>query len=251
MRLIREAGRELLRLPGPVFWNELRALFLRNRRTGWVLGGLAAVTALVFVVAAETAFADITLEGDPPGRSLFFFITLLAVGFVAVAAPAHSAGAFIQERDRRTFDLLLSTGLSRFEWILGKMASAFVRTFAGVVAILPAWAVALALGGVSPAEFAFHLLFMASLATSAVALGVMQSMLLSSYALSLLVTYLLLAFVFLASVMITFFAYAFKMIFGVPYPGFWLVTSAVHVGLAFFFTTVSLLLFGRLMKWDY
>jgi len=161
-----------------------------------------------------------------------------------VAAPAYAAGAFIREREWRTFDLLVSVGLSRFEWVLGKGAAAFARTLAGVAALLPAWAAAMALGGVSGAEFAYHGIFLASFAAAAVALGVLQSMLLRSYVLALLVTYLLLAFAFLVSVMATLTLYFFHMAVGLPYPGFWLISAGLNGALSLIVLPFSMLLFG-------
>ncbi|MHC4778951.1 MAG: ABC transporter permease subunit [Planctomycetota bacterium] len=241
----------LIRMPGPVFWNEMRGLFLRDRPSGWVLGGVSAVCAAAFCLGVHGWFGSLTFEGDPPGRKIFLLISVVALGFIIVASPVYSAGAFIRERDRRTFDMLVSAGLSRFELILGKMFSAFARTFAGVLATLPAAVAAQALGGVSGAELAYHLLFFSSLAAVSISLGVTQSMLLRSFALSLMVTYLLVAYIIVASVFVTLVAYGFHMAIGVPYAGFWAISTVINFGMAFLFTSGSLILFGRLTKWDY
>jgi hypothetical protein len=83
-------------------------------------------------------------------------------------------------------------------------------------------------------------------------LGAALSMFYRSYALALLSAYLVFVPVLMATMWAALMAYLiFKMGLGLPYPGFWAISSVVNVALSAVFLSGSLLLFGPLAKWDY
>jgi ABC-type transport system involved in multi-copper enzyme maturation permease subunit len=242
------AERAMTRFPGPVFWNEIRYSFLRGRATGWVLGATAAACGLAFCAGAAAWSAGATEDQEALGRRLFLAVSLVMSLSLFVAGPAFSCGAFVAEKNRRTFDLLLSSGLSPWELAAGKMASAFARTAACLLAGLPCLLAAQALGGVGAWEIPKHLLFFGSWIALEVAVGVSLSMFFRSLLLTALSTYVAAAVVFLATLI----ARQVGTLNGLlPGQGFWVLSVSVNLVLAAFLAGGALLLLGPLAKWDF
>jgi ABC-type transport system involved in multi-copper enzyme maturation permease subunit len=78
---------------------------------------------------------------------VFLFVQM---GAVLLLTPAYTAGAIAEERQRGTLDCLLTTHLTPFQIVIGKLASRMAQLFGvlltglPVLALLPLW------GGVSP-----------------------------------------------------------------------------------------------------
>jgi hypothetical protein len=97
-----------------------------------------------------------------------------------------------------------------------------------------------------------HVVFFGSWIAMETAAGVALSMFFRSYALTLLATYLAVFLVFLATVTISLFTYSlFTLAAGLPWVGFWAVSSAVNGTIFIVLLGGALLLFGPLARWDY
>lgn len=99
----------------------------------------------------------------------WFFLIFLCVQylFVAILTPIQTAGALLEERDRGTLDLLLTSDLRSREIILGKLAAHLAYVALVILTGLPIPAALMLLGGVDPRllllGFASTLLTMVSL----------------------------------------------------------------------------------------
>jgi ABC-type transport system involved in multi-copper enzyme maturation permease subunit len=142
---------------GPVFTREAAAL-PRNWRL-YFLRGLY-VAALFTLVAT----AWLILFGSQPVRTLGDLARFGAAAFSLVApvqaamAVAFSAllaaAAVAQEKDRRTFELLLLTRMTNSELVLGKLLASMLAVLVLIVTALPFFMLLVLMGGISHAQVA-------------------------------------------------------------------------------------------------
>ena len=116
-----------------------------------VLSGFA----LLFYMAA-TAGRNVASGGSGPsvGKLVFFGVTGIQLGLVALLAPAFSAGTISGERERQSYDLLLTTPLPAWTIVIGKLLGALAYLLLLLLAGLPLVSLGYLLGGVAPDEVA-------------------------------------------------------------------------------------------------
>lgn len=249
---VRWLSAALASFPGPLFWHELRYGFVRNPATGWTMSILGTVFAAVFLVAVQWQFSAVSELEDPPGRSIFLLETVLLLIYVIVAAPMFSARAFIADKDRRTFDLVMSSGLSGFQILAGKLSAAWVRTLAGLFTAAPAVLATIAMGGVAWIELPKHLLFFGGLAAAACTVATVLSLFLRSAVLCTVLTQMMLAYVLIGTVFLSLIAWAiFNQSLGVGYPRFWVILTVINGLITVITGFGGIVLFNRLSQWDY
>jgi ABC-type transport system involved in multi-copper enzyme maturation permease subunit len=181
------ARRGWLVLFGPVFFYDL----VRTARQGrtFLLRGAYAVALLVVLFLIYSAW----FGGSDSLDDLFgevhvgvqeladfgarFFLTFVGVQFGAVflLAPAFTANAIAEEKEKKTLDYLLATDLGNREIVLGKLASRLLTMLLLLMGGLPVLSFVQFLGGVDPnlvlAGFAATAVTMLSLGS----LGILNS----------------------------------------------------------------------------
>jgi ABC-type transport system involved in multi-copper enzyme maturation permease subunit len=86
------------------------------------------------------------------GRSLFIGIISLLTLITLILAPASTAGAISLEREKQTFDLLVTTPISSLAIVLGKLISALSWILLLLLASIPVVALVFTFGGVGPED---------------------------------------------------------------------------------------------------
>jgi ABC-type Na+ efflux pump permease subunit len=161
-------------LLGPIFAREwitvprrARHYVIRAAYLGllWVLG-LTAWQALVGW--SQTATLGETARF---GRVLFHVYALVQLVLVTFFAALSAASAVAQEKDRRTFVLLLITDLRNHEIVLGKLLGSLLQIALLLVGMVPVLAMILLLGGVSASQIVQTALVLAATALAAGSLG--------------------------------------------------------------------------------
>ena len=135
----------------PVFRKELK-LTMRSSRLPTILliynSVLAFITLLVFYTIIENA--RWTQVMDYTAVFLLYMITFVAEGLLlAFIIPALTSNAISGERERQTLDILLTTPMSPFRIILGKLMSSISIILLLVISSIPVLAIVFAFGGVS------------------------------------------------------------------------------------------------------
>ena len=106
------------------------------------------------------------------GRRLFGGIVGLQLLLILFIAPAFTAGAISNERERKTYDLLHITLLPKPSFIIGKLQSALSYIFLLLLAAIPLQSIAFLFGGVTEVEvaIAFIILMVMAIAFGTVGL---------------------------------------------------------------------------------
>ncbi len=159
---------------GPIFNRELLTLPRRGR-----LHLIRSLYLLVLWVLALTAWQTAfgweqgVTQGDLAyfGTLVFKLLSFLQLTLVLFFSALFAASAVTQEKDRRTFVLLLLTDLSNSEIVLGKLFGSLLQIGALVISAVPVLALIMLLGGVSFEQVLLTLLISIASAVAAGALG--------------------------------------------------------------------------------
>jgi ABC-type transport system involved in multi-copper enzyme maturation permease subunit len=152
----------------PVFVKELRVA-LRHGRSFIVLAvyvvALAAVIAVVYPryrvvftypssVPAISFSSQTEITAALVGRGIFNAFTRAQFILVLLLVPTLTAPALTSEKEKRTLETLLVSGLTPYEIVLGKFYYSLFHVSLLIIASVPLTAVSFMLGGVSPMELA-------------------------------------------------------------------------------------------------
>ncbi len=154
--------------PNPLLVRELRQA-LRMPRMPWQIAAVVALVGLGMISIGS-------LEG-PKGRpaelGVWLFQGFVSVLFlyVALMAPATAAGAIATEREGRTLEPLLLTGLSARDVARGKLLAAYGTIGLQVLALFPLAAIPFLFGGVTAVELVVAMLGVMIVAALGVAFG--------------------------------------------------------------------------------
>ena len=74
-------------------------------------------------------------------------VTQLVV--LALIVPVRTASAISGEKERQTFDIMMTTSMTPFSIILGKVMTAIIQSMFFVVASMPVMALSFVIGGMS------------------------------------------------------------------------------------------------------
>jgi ABC-type Na+ efflux pump permease subunit len=159
---------------GPIF---LRELVTVPRRAGHY-SGRAALLGLLTILGITTWQATIGFARDATlgeaaafGLLLFQIIAFVQLLLTLFFAATSAAGAISQEKDRRTFVLLLLTDMRDYEIVLGKMLGALLPITIQLVVSAPVLALLLLLGGIGPEQVLQAVLVLGASAIAAGSLG--------------------------------------------------------------------------------
>src|SRR2546426_4313374 len=135
----------------PVVDRELRVA-ARRRGTYWTR--LLFVLVCAGIVGLVLMFAWAMQGGTSGiGAGLFYFLTLITLGFSALAGVFLTADCLSEEKREGTLGLLFLTDLKGYDVVLGKLLATSVPAIYGVLAVFPVLAITLTMGGVTAGEF--------------------------------------------------------------------------------------------------
>src|SRR6266567_7442343 len=135
----------------PVVDRELRVA-ARRRGTYWTRLLFAVVCAGIVSLVLMVAWA-VQRGTSGVGAGLFYFLTLIVLGFSAFAGVLLTADCLSEEKREGTLGLLFLTDLKGYDVVLGKMLAMSLNAFYGLLAVVPMMAVPLLMGGITLGEF--------------------------------------------------------------------------------------------------
>jgi ABC-type Na+ efflux pump permease subunit len=161
-------------LLGPIFNREFLTVPRRSRHyvlrvaylgTLWIIGITAWLATLGWTRSATLG------ETARLGQTLFQVLMFVQLALFLFFAALSSASAIAQEKDRRTFVLLLMTDMRNYEIVLGKMLGSLLPIGLLLASTVPMWMIFLLLGGVSPRQVFEAVLVIAAASLAAGSLG--------------------------------------------------------------------------------
>ncbi|MDE7415137.1 MAG: ABC transporter permease [Lachnospiraceae bacterium] len=152
----------------------------RSMRLSWGLFAYDAVLVMAFLLA----LAVIQTEGRGYYSNnniysyliyLFPVLAIAQVCIVALIVPIITASSISGERERQTFDIMLTTCMSPFSIVLGKVVSAVIRILFFVAAGMPIMALSFVVGGLAWSSLLYFVLAIILLSVLSGSIGIFCS----------------------------------------------------------------------------
>lgn len=160
----------------PVLHRELRSSF-RRRRTFLVLFSLLLLLSILIPIL-YSSFTNRSMTQDTEFAGTVTFVTLVMIEatLILFLTPAMTSTGFTVEKEQRTFDLLISTRLSPWEIVLGKLMASLYWVFLFILCSAPILFLTIFFGGISPNDILLAFLYLAFLALVYAILGLFVSL---------------------------------------------------------------------------
>lgn len=154
--------------PNPLLLRELRQA-MRLPRLPWQITAMVALVGLGML--AFGSMESTRGRSAQLGATLFQGFVSVLLGYVALIGPATAAGAIATEREGRTLEPLLLTGLSPKDIARGKFLAAYGSVLLQIVALLPLAAIPFLFGGVTALELVVAVIYVMIVAAVSVSFG--------------------------------------------------------------------------------
>ncbi len=152
----------------------------RSMRLSWGVFAYEAVLTMAFLLALaviQQESRSIYTTGNVYGYLIYLFpvLSVAQVCIVALIVPVITASSISGEKERQTFDIMLTTCMSPFSIVLGKVATAVLRILFFVAAGMPIMALAFVAGGLSWSYLFYFVLTIILLSLLSGSIGILCS----------------------------------------------------------------------------
>lgn len=159
---------------GPIFDREWLTLPRRSRHylmRSVFLGGMWVLVLTIWQTTIGWEIGATLGDNARFGMIAFQILTIVQLLLVLFFASLSAVSAVAQEKDRRTFILLLVTDLRNYEIVLGKLVGSLLQIGILIVGSLPLWGLLMLLGGIAPDQLvqAFIILLTSAFAAGSLA----------------------------------------------------------------------------------
>ncbi|MCH5257073.1 MAG: ABC transporter permease subunit [Lachnospiraceae bacterium] len=151
---------------------------VRSMRISWGLFAYEAALTVAFLLALLVIQAQSSYSSGNVYSSLVYLFPVVAVAqvfIVALYVPIITASSISGEKERQTFDIMLTTSMSPFSIVFGKVMSAVLRILFFVAASTPIMALSFVVGGLSWSNLFFYLLALILFSVFAGSIGIFAS----------------------------------------------------------------------------
>lgn len=124
----------------------------RSMKICWGVFIYELILALVFFVAMIVIEQGNIYSTNNIYSALVWLYPVLAITqlvILGIVVPVRTASAISGEKERQTFDIMMTTGMTPFSIIWGKVMTAIVQSMFFVVASMPVMALSFVIGGMS------------------------------------------------------------------------------------------------------
>ena len=152
----------------------------RSMRFSWGLFAYEAVVAVAFLLGLNSIQSNIDSyygEGNvyQDLMNLFPTLAIAQVCIVALIVPVMTASSISGEKERQTFDLMMTTCMSPLSIVFGKVSSAVLHVLFYVMGSLPVMALSFVMGGLSWSVLFYFVLAVILLSVFAGSIGILCS----------------------------------------------------------------------------
>ncbi|MCH5271977.1 MAG: ABC transporter permease [Lachnospiraceae bacterium] len=151
---------------------------VRSMRMSWGLFAYEAALTVTFLLALLVIQSASGLGGGNIYTYLVYLFPVVAAAQVCIVAmyvPIITASSISGEKERQTFDLMLTTCMSPFAIVVGKVTSAVLRILFFVAASMPIMALSFVVGGLSWSNLFYYLLALILFSVFAGSIGILAS----------------------------------------------------------------------------
>lgn len=124
----------------------------RSMKICWGVFAYELILALVFFLAMFIIQQENMYSTNNIYSALVWLYPVLAVTqlvILGVIVPVRTASSISGEKERQTFDIMMTTGMTPFSVIMGKVMTAIVQSMLFVIASMPVMALSFVIGGMS------------------------------------------------------------------------------------------------------
>ena len=135
----------------PVYKREMM-VSSRSMRLPLIITAFNSILAVVALLNMYSNVVQVRMTADVQYGSfldLYRFVATIEFIMLMFIMPAITAGTISGERERRTLDLMLTTGLKSRDIVAGKLGAAFITMFLVVISSFPVFALVLVYGGIT------------------------------------------------------------------------------------------------------
>ncbi|MCR5251905.1 MAG: ABC transporter permease [Lachnospiraceae bacterium] len=136
----------------PIVKKDLKVLS-RSMKIAWGVFAYEAVLSIIFFFATYMIFDAFSSYGFTSDyqdfMALFPILAGVQFGIIALIMPIITASAVSGEKEKQTFDLLLTTVMTPKAIVRGKVTSAVIRMMVFIIGSVPLMAISFTIGGIS------------------------------------------------------------------------------------------------------
>ncbi len=194
----------------PVYKREMM-VSSRSMRMPLIITVFNGILAVVALLNMYSNVVQVRLTADVQYSSfldLYEFVATIEFVMLMFIMPAITSGTISGERERRTLDLMLTTGLNSWEIVSGKLGAALVTMFLVIVSSFPVFALVFVYGGITGRDVLFMLLCFVTSALFAGSLGICCSSLFKRSTVATVAAYGVLALAVAGTLAVNSFAYS-------------------------------------------
>ena len=134
----------------PICKREMKVA-VRSIRIPAIITVCTSILALVALLSMYLNVAQVKMTAEIQYRSfleLYMFVTVIEFLMLVFLMPALTAGAISGERDRQTLDIMMTTMVSRWDIVSGKLFSSLMVMFLVIISTFPILALVFVYGGI-------------------------------------------------------------------------------------------------------
>lgn len=178
----------------------------RSMRLSWGVFAYEAVLTMAFLLALsmiQQESRSIYTTGNIYGYLIYLFpvLSIAQVCIVALIVPVITASSISGEKERQTFDIMLTTCMSPFSIVLGKVVSAVLRILFFVAAGMPIMALAFVAGGLSWSYLFYFVLTIILLSLLSGSIGILCSALCRRSITAVILSYVFYFFIYIMTLL--------------------------------------------------
>ena len=181
---LRDRALGVIRDPNPILVKELRATFRSNLFIRFLY--LATGCLGLVVLSGGAAIASASLPPAEVGQLVFQMFFGLSLLVILLIAPAQAATAFTSEKEQRTWESLVLSGMDPWRMVRGKFWACYASMFLVLISFAPVVGIAFLFGGISPWHVIWGYVWLLMWLAVAVAFGIAVSARLNSTRISIL-----------------------------------------------------------------
>ncbi len=176
----------------------------RSMKICWGLFAYESILALVFFLTMVMIRQNSVYSINNIYSTLVWLYPALAVTqfiVLGLTVPVRTASAISGEKERQTFDIMMTTSMTPFSVIMGKVLTAIVQSMLFVIASMPIMALSFVIGGMSWSYLFWFLAIAILISLFSASIGILCSSFCKKSVTAVILSYVFYLFFFVATIL--------------------------------------------------